>query len=754
MTAAGNVMARLPSRLDKLRAMSLAEIASRTSYAMLVAVERRQVASDGLGRETESARRRWHDMVAVRRREVRSAFFPSLSARDTLRTLFAPHGPYAAEADKARRVAALAREHVFEFFGQRFAFGPEIDWHADPVTGRAWPKVFHRDVPIHEGSRAIGDVKYVWELNRHQFLIDLGKAYWLFDDDAAASAVYRIVRHWIDANPYGIGVNWSCALEPAFRTWSWLWAYHFCAADPRLDDDTHVRWLRSFDQHGRFLYRHLEYYSSPFNHLIGEASTLYALGLLFPEMPDAARWQKRGRRVLLERLASEFHADGGSVEQSTFYHHATLGFYILASLLGEANGDPFPVEVERAIERGVEFSMRLMQPDGRVPSIGGADDGKCIRLEHLPFWDFRPFQAIGAARYGRGDFRYAAGRFYEDALWLLGPAGRERFDAVPSETPLSAAALRDSGYYVLRSGWTPEADYLCFDCGEQAAGLRTDDVPSAAHGHADCLSVILWLGGRPVLVDPGFFCYNGDPDWEVRFRGTAAHNTAAIDGADQSRHVSKMAWCRVFTPSPEAWIAGPRGGAAGGSHDGYARTAGVVHRRAVWLHESGCALICDQFTGAGSHRLELNFQFAPGAAALSGGSAALFDHAELVWTGTAAVEPRLRCGEADAGGGWIAPSLGVRRPAPRLTLAAEFRAPVTTFLTLAIPRVPGQTRRSTVASGDPELAIGVPVAMDRTEWFGLRVDRPARSAAELIAAVDAWRSARTRPVERTLESCS
>ena len=83
-----------------------------------------------------------------------------------------------------------------------------------------------------------------------------------------------------------------------------------------------------------------------------------------------------------------------------------------------------------AIERALEFSMHLMQPDGRTPEIGGADDGKPIRMQHLPFWDFRPYQAIGAVLFQRPDFKMVAGRFYEDALWVLGPAGLDAFEAL------------------------------------------------------------------------------------------------------------------------------------------------------------------------------------------------------------------------------------------------------------------------------------------------------------------------------------
>lgn len=739
----------LKSRLGKLKAMSFAELASRASYAGLLTLERRQVNGHWRSVSQNGRGDRAQRVIAARRAATERRFFAGLESPEVMRALFSAAGPYAEQARNTARAADAAKRHEFDFFGQRFTYGPEIDWHADPVTRRSWPVIFHRDVPIHEGA-TIGDVKYVWELNRHQFLIDLGKAYWLFGDADAAASVYRIVRGWIEQNPYGVGVNWSCALEPAFRVWSWLWAYHFCAGDAALDEGTHALWLTSFEDHGRFLYRHLEYYSSPYNHLIGEASALYALGLMFPEMPEAVRWRRRGRHTLESKVEMEFHADGSTVEQSTFYHHATLGFYILAAVLGERNGDLFPPKVHTAIEQGIEFSMGLMQPDGRVPSIGGADDGKCIRLERLPFWDFRPFQSFGAVRYQRPEFRFAAGEFFEDALWLLGPTARDRFFALPLATPAVSSAMHASGYYVLRSGWTPEADYVCFDCGEQAAGLRRDDVPSAAHGHADCLSIVLWLRGRPVLVDPGFYCYNGDPAWEVHFRKTCAHNTATVDRHDQSRHVHKMTWSRVFAPQVEAWLPADLGGAVAGCHDGYARAAdGVIHRRAVWLLRGGCCVICDQFAGSGEHEIEINYQFAPGSATLSGDSALLFDSAELAWTGSAVITSAVRCGEPHAGGGWVAPSLGVRVAAPRLTLRSIFEPPLATYLALMAPRHLRDERRTVVGRYHDRLSIGLQSPEGGMEWFGVPLTRSLRSATELISSLN-----RSRQVTSGVASAS
>jgi hypothetical protein len=86
-------------------------------------------------------------------------------------------------------------------------------------------------------------------------VIDLAKAWFLTDSIDDLQAMQRLVESWIRGNPYATGVNWACALEPAFRAWSWLWAYHLTAAG--LDDRFHVEWLQSFFDHGRFLATHL-----------------------------------------------------------------------------------------------------------------------------------------------------------------------------------------------------------------------------------------------------------------------------------------------------------------------------------------------------------------------------------------------------------------------------------------------------------------------------------------------------------------
>lgn len=88
--------------------------------------------------------------------------------------------------------------------------------------------------------------------------------------------------------------------------------------------------------------------------------------------------------------------------------------------------------------------------------------------------------------------------------------------------PEGLSVFPETGYAV----WRREGIWLAFDCGPPSPPYLP------AHAHADALSFQLWLGGRPVVVDPGMPTYEPGPerDW---FRGTRAHSTVSVDGRDQ-----------------------------------------------------------------------------------------------------------------------------------------------------------------------------------------------------------------------------
>ena len=80
----------------------------------------------------------------------------------------------------------------------------------------------------------------------------------------------------------------------------------------------------------------------------------------------------------------------------------------------------------------------------------------------------------------------------------------------------------------------------------RSASLRMPDplgyLSIAAHGHADALSFTLSVGGNEILIDPGTFAYHTQKRWREYFRGTSAHNTLRVDGADQSVPGGNFLW--------------------------------------------------------------------------------------------------------------------------------------------------------------------------------------------------------------------
>ena len=107
-------------------------------------------------------------------------------------------------------------------------FDPDI-WRLDPVTGETWPssETFSFDIPYRHEKR-LGDIKYVWEFNRLQFLqtlaarVALGREFALGDDGPALApergagdggvgrAGSRATRH-IAASPGIPASSWHCA---------------------------------------------------------------------------------------------------------------------------------------------------------------------------------------------------------------------------------------------------------------------------------------------------------------------------------------------------------------------------------------------------------------------------------------------------------------------------------------------------------------------------------------------------------------
>jgi len=68
-------------------------------------------------------------------------------------------------------------------FGKEIDYGAAIAWQRDPLRGIDPPRNYLRFVPYLD-AKAVGDHKWIWELNRHQHLVLLAQAFVITGKDA------------------------------------------------------------------------------------------------------------------------------------------------------------------------------------------------------------------------------------------------------------------------------------------------------------------------------------------------------------------------------------------------------------------------------------------------------------------------------------------------------------------------------------------------------------------------------------------
>ena len=534
-----------------------------------------------------------------------------------------PVGPHSKHALTARihrefrgaaRHAALRADRILAgkydllgYRGLRFGrFTPGCtalpDWSLDPVNNRRPPHAFWSSVPYLDG--ACGDHKIIWELNRHQHWLVLGRAFWLTGERRYRERFLAELGSWLRSNPPLTGVNWSSMLEVALRSLSWLWAIQFFVEAPDDSVDDRLRadaspWLvdllLGLDRQLAHVERNLSHYFSPNTHLLGEALALYVIGRALPELAASRRRASIGRTILCQQIGRQIAADGGHCERSTHYHRYTLDFYMLALIAARESGDLEAAPVFADAVTRLAVAARLLADDnGRVPHIGDDDGGALLPILGRDPDDLRASLAVASSLVDRPELRIEDAP--EDALWMLGDV-----PGVPRPrpgAPVASASLPDTGYYVSRSA---AGDHLLIDGGPHG-------YQNGGHAHADALSLTLAVRGVPLLIDPGTACYTTDPALRDRLRSTALHNTLVVDGQSQSLPAGPFHWSHVANGRVHRWLTHPAFDYFDGSHDGYRP---IEHRRRVLSVHGDLVVVADFVAGSGAHAAAVHWHVDP-----------------------------------------------------------------------------------------------------------------------------------------------
>jgi hypothetical protein len=517
--------------------------------------------------------------------------------------------PYTDDAD----ALIAGRLDIFDLKDHDFSVAP--NWNMDPASGTVAPLSFGKTLN-HRDPALVGDIKYLWEPNRHLHLVTLAQAYSLTRDARYLDALSLQLGSWFEQCPYPLGPNWNSSLEVGIRliNWSLVWTLVGGRDSELFNGEAGqallASWLTSIYQHAHFIRGHFSRYSSANNHLIGELAGLFVATTVWPCWPEFTHWRATAKSLLEEEAIKQNGADGVNREQAISYQQFVLDFLLIPALTARANGDEFSQPYWQRIERMLEYLASIMDVAGNVPMIGDADDGYVVRLSAEDgFCPYRSLLATGAVLFGRPEFKVKAGHLDDKTRWLLGSEADSQFariDSAAAQLPVRRA-FPEGGYYVLGCDFESEHEIrLIADAGPLGY------LSIAAHGHADALAFTLSVGGREILVDPGTYAYHTQKQWRDYFRGTSAHNTVRVDGLDQSVSGGNFMWLAKAQARCEVWEPGATRDRFAAVHDGYRRLADpLTHRREIVLDKTTREiLITDSLECAGEHSCEFFWHFA------------------------------------------------------------------------------------------------------------------------------------------------
>jgi Heparinase II/III N-terminus/Heparinase II/III-like protein len=514
------------------------------------------------------------------------------------------------EAVAASRLEAEAiLDHRFTLFSREYELGRSIDWHRDPQSNLQWPRTHFTHVPMVIGRGA--DVRVVWELNRLQHFVTLGRAYLLTDDERYADEFLLQLASWYEDNPPHFGVNWTTAMEAAIRAVNIVAALEMFRGSPNMTDEAIELILKMLISHGRFIRNNLEFsYRAASNHYLSDLIGLFAIGMTVPELREARGWVSFSARQLLEEMDRQILTDGVDYEGSIGYHRFVLEVFALFFSISQANSLEIPGRYWGRLDAMFEFVRHYLKPDGAAPIIGDSDDGRLLKFKARPADDHSYLMSVAAVLVEKETFKQS-GHIDEEALWWFGLQGREAFESLAiSEQQPTSRAFQEAQIFVQRSANPETPLYAIIDCGDH--GLRGH----GSHAHSDALSIEVFAFNRTFLRDPGTCVYTASERKRNLFRSTAYHNTVRIDGEEISQTLEGelFAFATNVRPRVNSWESTEERDVLDAEHDAYGRLAKpVTHRRVVTFEKrEGYWTIQDIFTGKGRHRFEFFFNFDAG----------------------------------------------------------------------------------------------------------------------------------------------
>ena len=458
-----------------------------------------------------------------------------------------------------------------------------LNWQLDPRSGESGTAMyFWWNNTVRTGVKGF-DIKQPWELGRMQYLCEIAVLHvqkslpeqdlWQFFKDS--------VLDFDASNPYDMGCQWGCSMDVAIRAINLLTAYSLFQTTG-VDGDNrefHSIFTRLIYLHGKHIWENLEkqlYFAN--NHYFADLCGLIFIGSALALTDVGRKWFSFAVKGFRKELEKQFLSDGGNFEASSTYHVQVgeMIIFTLALLIGRSEMETWPEKEQQqtmTLVAGIlELAQALVAPDGNLVQIGDNDSG--IFLHLAPAWEKRGKLPVENRRNIMG--------FVSAASVLLSRATEEQTrhpDAQlirallkEKKPPIVLKHTGENEFKVAATAGIPELPFrvvkeFCISKIEPELlqlkyfpdfGVAVWSAPNlwlslfwggpgqcgiGGHSHNDKLSMILFVDGKPVLNDPGSFCYTGNPVKRNLYRSVHSH-PLAVSVSDSE---DEFAGCKLFS---------------------------------------------------------------------------------------------------------------------------------------------------------------------------------------------------------------
>lgn len=463
-------------------------------------------------------------------------------------------------------------------------------WNAGFQTDNTWASDFTYDIDVQQ-REDIGDIRTNWELNRHFQFTKLSKSYYITNDEKYLNELDDLFHDWNCQNPFLHGISWSSPMEMAIRIYSWAYTGAFLnqSRSDRLDgkaDSGVICKIKKLELElangiaamAAYIKKHYSRYSSANNHTIIEASALLMVGIIYGNK----KFEKLGVQILSFELESQVYHDGVDKELSLHYHAFVMEAMGLVTFIMIKNQIVIPLKWLSILESMSQYLSDCIGKYGETIEFGDNDEGRILELttntENYYEYVLQLMSCILKHRFS--EFT----QVYEEIGWIWGEENLESVKRKNRYDNTVSKAYTLGGYSILKSA--DQEIIIGIDHGPLGYGTL------AAHGHADALSFQMYAYGYPVFMDPGTYNYHYKKRDRDIFRSTHLHNTATIQGKNQSVMLGAFLWgkranCILkeinFNDSSDVIIA---------EHDGYKP---ITHQRMFGFNKKNILYIKDIF---------------------------------------------------------------------------------------------------------------------------------------------------------------